>query len=462
MNTRLGAPRGWRGFVWLAAAACTALAGCGAEPAEEKRVDIFPIRLDTLEKQRITTGRAKLAADYYKRLGDSLSFSNHEPPESLDVLLRYFGYEKLTAHDLDTLEPAKLMDREAMLKQYPDAPELAEGDWDLLAARYFSPKTSDVSGKSNKMSWRKVVRLKPRPGSPAAADRLSALYFLSVLYVEESDQDPFQAPSLNIQVIVARDPEEKQSKLEDPIAFFVFDPNLDYELGYATTTSWDAADPELCKGLQPYYLPDACIQCHGGADIELGTPQFFDTDYILDKAEGVDFRQRIGDNPALFDAGNDPSAAKYRDAFEVFRKLNREIREHNRAVDPQALSTLGADNWMRLHEASDEHAPPIERGWLSSGNEWHKDNPLHEELVPLLNRYCYRCHGTIYYNVFNKHDKLGVQQGVEDWVGMMAENVEAGRMPLDRRLSKSEQAEIAGRLRKFEAQLAPPGERDQP
>jgi hypothetical protein len=289
---------------------------------------------------------------------------------------------------------------------------------------------------------------------------ISAVYFLSVVYVADHKESPFLADALSMQVILVRDPQRTESRLNDPTAFMVFDPAADYKLEYSTTTSWDAADPELTAGLQPYFVPTACIECHNH-EFAAATPQFIDTDYLLDKASpGEDFADSVGSSRfgALFEGGKDLKSKQFHDAFDVVRKLNAEILQHNEAVNPDALSARGARNWMRLHEQSDAHFPPIERGWPSGGKEWRKENPLHGELAPLLTRYCYRCHGTIHYNVFNKHDRLEGGEGVEDWLELMIENVETGRMPMDRTLSRAARDGLSERLKKLQKEISPPAE----
>ena len=165
--------------------------------------DIFPIPppLDRpksgIAAAGFDTGSRKMAEEYYlQKVGAQLKLPDVKPPRDLDALLKFFGYTTLRAADLDGRPSDVLMDREQLRKALGlpgPAGELADqGDWDLLAARYFSPKTSDVSGKSSALSWRKVVRLKPRPGSAAADVGLETLHFLSVVYVDDPKIDPFR------------------------------------------------------------------------------------------------------------------------------------------------------------------------------------------------------------------------------------------------------------------------------
>jgi hypothetical protein len=281
------------------------------------------------------------------------------------------------------------------------------------------------------------VRLKPRPGSAAASDAVAALFFLSVVYVDDLTRNPFAPPaqSANIQTIVVRDL-TRPGKLLDPAYFIVFEPRQsNYALTSFTATSWDAADPDLIQasGLKRYHIPDACIQCHG-YETKKTSLQTFDTDYIIDRTRAGDDFEHVGASPwpPLFDCGNAPATEQYRRGFDVFRRLNREIAVHNQAVDPDSRVAMISANWLRLHETSAEYVPPIRRGAGKPGDPvWNADEEIDSALLPLLNRYCYRCHGTVYYNVFSKADVLRKRK---EMLRRLIEIDPHDRMPLDRNL----------------------------
>jgi hypothetical protein len=431
------------------------------DSTQEKPEDIFPYRLDR-DRPRITTGDEELAKKYYTDLAERLSFPGKQVP-TLDGLLGYFGYVALKAAAVDRLSPDELMDAALLSKRFAKAPApnefTAGGKWDLLAAGYFAPKTSDVSNRSHKISWRKIVRFKPRPGSPAEKNGLTAMYFLSVIYVEPKDLDksPFELPSQSVQVMLVADPNNPRSKLADAACWLIFSPKDGYRPAYSTTTSWDAADDSLTQGLQPYYLPSACQQCHGGDDRTKATPHFIDTDYSWDKTgPGEDFEQTVGRSrwSALFETGKDADSKKYHAAFDVFRRLNGEILEHNKAVNPRSLQSYGASNWMRLHDSQVGHVPPIARAWQTDVEQWSENQALDRALLPLLDHYCYRCHGTVRYNVFAKKAKgqSGEDLGVLSRVDKMIKKITSGAMPQDRELTQSQKDQLVSLLKQLQQQ----------
>jgi hypothetical protein len=359
------------------------------------------------------------------------------------------------------------MDAASLSKRYAKSrtPNEFSGDasWDLLASGYFAPKTSDVSHRSNKLSWRKIVRLKPRHDSPAEQNGLAAMYFLSVIYVQPSnlDKNPFEFPSQSVQVMLVADLKNPRRKLADAACWLIFSPNDGYRPAYSTTTSWDAADDTLTQGLQPYYLPLACQQCHCGDDRSKATPHFIDTDYTLDKVTpGEDFEDTVGRSrwSPLFETGKDAASEKYQKAFEIYRRLNAEILDHNEAVNPQSLQTYGARNWMRLHQSQVGHIPPIARAWQIDAEQWNESQAVDRALLPLLDRYCYRCHGTVRYNVFAKAAKgsNGDDLGVLSRVDKMIKKITSGAMPQDRELTPAQKDALVSLLKQLKSSKPQP------
>jgi hypothetical protein len=431
------------------------IAAVGSSCADDPPRDVFPIRLDRRRVEHLArpdldaeiprdlpAGGLAEAREYYAELALQLDLPAAEPPRDLQQLLDYFGYAALSPRQLDGLAPDVLMSPKELQRH------LAEGadpsSWSLLAARYFSPKTSDVSGRSNNLSWRKIVRLLARPDSPAEQNGLNALYFLSVTYAGLAgiDENPFEAPSLSIQVMLTRRVTEPADAVRlDTAYWLVFEPQRDYLLGHATQTSWDAADPALVDphGLRPYFVPTACINCHGGARKQ-GMTQFFDTDSILDRVRPGDDFEALSASPwaALFDCGADPSTEEHRRGFEVFRQLNTEILAQNQAVSDQSLIAAGAANWVRLHAASNDYIPPQERAWLDLGRQPAAPHAAFERALPLLNRFCYRCHGSIDYSIY---DQAGLLAMPDRLVERLEDPELTNRMPIDRNLPEQFPAE---------------------
>ena len=190
---------------------------------EAARPDIFPQRLDDAPLRMwrhgrrvgevprdLTPGSKEKAIEYYKNLAVQLALPGNHPPATLDDLFDYYGYRALKPSDADRLPAEELTDYKKLRTRYAAAPqpnEFAKEDaaWDVLVASYFAPKTSDVSGLSNKVSWRKAVRLRATPRLRRGEERNGGVYFLSVVYVDRGHKEnPFQTPSVNIQVLLTR------------------------------------------------------------------------------------------------------------------------------------------------------------------------------------------------------------------------------------------------------------------
>ena len=430
-----------------------------------QRTDIFDVRTDLLAPLLATRSKPgsrvrprelanSTSADseaYYRAIGKSQAFESGAVPATLDEMLRAAGYQLLSARDLDQLPPRQLMDYAFLRERYPDpqsgtSNEFAGGaaTWDVLAAAYFAPKTSDVSGKSNKVSWRKVVRLKPRADSRAAAGGVQAIWFLSVAYIALGDTSDkwLTGSSQIVQVALSIDPDATTSALPDTTLFLIYDPARGYQLTNSSITSWDSADPAFAdqQGETRYFVPAACIQCHGGQR-ESATLHFFDTDYSLDRVlPGDDFQKRVRtDQPLLFvQSATDNRESEERNAMAVLRTLNQEILNHNEQVAADSLATAGGRNWRRLHANNLSHRLPIERGWAgANGIVWTATDETDRDLLPLLNRYCYRCHGTISYSVFDKEYIVRGWGDKGEFIDEMLRRLEADRperMPLDRDL----------------------------
>src|SRR5207253_2736229 len=105
----------------------------------------------------------------------------------------------------------------------------------------------------------------------------------------------------------------------------------------------------------------------------------------------------------LYDAGKDATTDRYRKAFDVFRQLNTEIRDQNiLSGGLQTFQIEAAKQWLKLHPPGPDglkHVPPYERGFGSTA--WDPNNISHRKLLYYFNRYCYRCHSSVKYDVFD-------------------------------------------------------------
>jgi hypothetical protein len=92
--------------------------------------------------------------------------------------------------------------------------------------------------------------------------------------------------------------------------------------------------------------------------------------------------------------------------FRAFRVLNEEIKSQNLQVDSDSFQVRAVEKWLDLHKVNLDHQPPLARTLrpLNAGDVvWeNKEGAPDKELLPLLNSYCYRCHSSVVFNVFEK------------------------------------------------------------
>lgn len=412
---------------------------------------------------------AKIAEEHYREVARHLGFGTPDRMPSLDALLAYCGYAGLSASDVERLEPLLLMDPERLPAAVSDAVRFQRATAqtplqpvDILSTRFFSPKTTDVSHKVEPVaySWRKLVRLRVRPGSPAAEHGAAGLWVLTVRYQPDLTKNPFDPDSdpaspvhSYFQAIVTR---TKDADWPWPLCWFAFGPTADgAKRQDYSETSWDAGDPRLTTSVsRKYYVPISCVQCHGG-DTRGAKLQYLDSDHWIDRVQANDDFPAVGrsDWPALFDEGLAPPEAHRQLVYDVLRQLNAEILEQNEladaagiaaGIDPEEVyefQTRAAANWLRLHERNSGHIPPHLRGIPSADRQvvWSSDDPTVQELLPLLNRYCFRCHSSVAYHVFDKssvlkNDRIGTMISYLGGGEYPAEDYDSMRMPQDRLL----------------------------
>jgi hypothetical protein len=433
------------------------------------------LRVDTEDDE--AEGERK-AEEYYRTLAGQLGFKDLSGLDSCDALLTHLGYQGLTAADLEWLEPDILMDPEklllwaenpTLLQRTTKARPIAVGD--ILSIRFFSPKTTDVSHKVEPVaySWRKLVRLKARTDSPAAKHNVDLLYFLTNVYEPDLAKNPFGSESRNNQVIVTGTKTAKWT-----LRWLVFGPTSQGARRQAySETSWDAADPNLVGEVKKkYFVHISCVQCHG-EDTDSARLQYLDTDHWLDRVEPDDDFAAVGASRwgALVDAGKDADSPRFERTMSIVKQLNREILAQNRLADevwrrrnseqapPAGFQTRAAANWvLRLHNPFSGHVPPAERGIPSADQHtiWNPSNPAESALVRLLNQYCFRCHSSVRYHVF---DKAAVLEVIEKETGRrridkMRDWIDAGMMPQDRELTEDEQKRLINALERVKASNA--------
>src|SRR5262249_30995484 len=157
------------------------------------------------------------AEQYYRTMSEKFGFKSPLATgvTSLDELAAFLGYKGLTGQDLEQLPPDVLMNlgslsrsdpvfanRQALVAMLQESP-LRTGD--ILVSRFFAPKIVNFATPPDqrKLGWRRLIRLKARPGSDAARHPIESGIVL-FNYTTEPGQAPF-APgvrSFNTQMIL--------------------------------------------------------------------------------------------------------------------------------------------------------------------------------------------------------------------------------------------------------------------
>jgi hypothetical protein len=378
----------------------------------------------------INAGSPEEAAIYAEHIKEDLTIPIDA---TLDAVLALAGYTAITASELETVPSDELM------KRLPA---------DLLAVRFFAPKIADVSNvgaKADKkdLGWRKVVRLRVRPG--ALADRgISSMFVLFNVFQPRAElaADPFAACtsnpkrcSDNNQVMLIVD---KPQPGKDAAYWLVFKGR---ENGWARTdnlpATFDGGDIPVTdpSAVRPYYLPAACAECHGGS-AQTAKLNYLDSDHWHDRIQdGDDFSVlRTGStHGVLFDGGRTVGTPAFEAAFTALRSLNTEILEQNKAVGgAEQFQVRAVAHWLKLHEKRSAFIPPIERALPPPPSNpqarvWSSGTADDERLLVLLNRFCFRCHSSLAYHVFDK-------EAVFQNKGLIKLLVDPGFMPQDRKL----------------------------
>lgn len=389
---------------------------------------------------KVSPGTEAGAIAYYKDIVTLETGFQTEPRPHLNDLLQYFGYD-ISGESLEAGEPIDIMN------QFPS---------EVLVSRFFAPKITDVHNLSSetKIGWRKLVRFRTRSGSEADKRGLKSVFILFNFFAKNSQSSPFRQEngnvnhSVNTQVMMIRN----QSTNLKPAYFMTFapfepeNPKVSGRLITYLDATFDAGDPSL--PLQRYFVPVACAQCHGRSRIKLN---YLDTDHWFDRVNSDDFDDVGAKHALVFDAGtNDTSSVEYKKAFDIIRSINMEIREQNRDADGSAVSfqQRAADSWLKNHATTEKQIPLLQRSIGLEGDEvWDPSKDTDSKLLPLLNRYCFRCHSSINFHVYQK-------SSVVDRKEFMIERLQSDEpqffMPQDRTLDDSVKAEIIRLLKILE------------
>jgi hypothetical protein len=397
-----------------------------------------------LRKVAVDPGGPGEAAPYYAQLENDLGATLG----TFNQVLRYFGYEGLRGDDLERLDPAILMDPAALVAAVPReelrkavaAARLEAGD--ILSARFFAPRITDVAAKPENVTfgWRKIVRLRARVGSPAHVKGLASIWLLFNIFSNGSQ--PFTARSANNQVMLIRADGVTSVKPAYWMVFTGFD-NLagDGARIDHLNASFDSRHPGVVRGNR-YYIPHACADCHGG--LSGGQPaydtaklNYLDTDSWFDRTRD-DFKTIPPGLGVIFDGGTDTNSEQFRKAFGVIYQLNAEIKAQNAATNGPGRDRFqlrAVNRWLELHQDDEQFADPFDRNIAPPAEaQWTKANQVDAQVLPLLNRYCVRCHSSLRYNIFDKPAVIQRKAAIQFY--LQSTPPQPWSMPQDRNLDE--------------------------
>lgn len=389
---------------------------------------------------RVTPGTEDEAKAYLEEIKgpDHLpSFSGSFLDTNLDALLRYMGSlpgESFSAAQLEV----ESYDRLALSA--------------VVSTRFFAPKIINVQPPiqdNAKYGWRRVIKLLAFHGSGAEADGIESLWVLfNYFSATPNYPDPSVSRSGAVQAILVRRADTLGAP-RFPVYFFVAGPYPDYKLGLYLEASFDAPPPPSRQGEDPaikkYYLPYSCAQCHG-AKREDGLSKtklnYLDTDHWFDRVQSGDSFAGVPVANVLPDGGL-PGTAGFTRAFVMPQYLNKQIEIQNKAVDPDSFQHKAVQTWLRLHPdgGNSSHIPPFDRSiaYPPDNLSWQATAEPDRELLPMLNRYCFRCHSSFAYHVFDK-------QAVKSRAASLKSYVEYNVMPQGQSLDAATKSKLVGLL----------------
>jgi hypothetical protein len=379
---------------------------------------------------RINAGSPEEAATYAQEIKDNLGI---ELNANLDNVLKLCGYGALTGRDVEITPPDQLM---------------APFPGDVVASRFFAPKIIDVSdvgapANTKQLGWRKVVRFRVK--GPLATDKgITAMFLLFNVFQHRADvaNDPFlpciqdttRCSQNNQVMLIVGNPRPGTDT-----AYWMVFKNAAVNGGQRTDNlpaTFDGGDfpVDATNAVRPYYLPAACAECHGLNRIRAKL-NYLDSDHWNDRIQdGDDFSllRTQSKHGVLFDGGRDTASTTFKDAFSAVKTLNTEIRDQNRAAGGDDFQIRAVENWLRIHYNNTNFLPPIDRAIPAppsnpNARVWSRQNQNDEALLKLLNQFCFRCHSSVKYNVFDKEAVFRKKRAINGYINL-------GLMPQDRKM----------------------------
>jgi hypothetical protein len=442
-----------------------AMGSCSQSPSKWSQLQQAAVERSKGPSVLIAPGDANAAKAYYKRVSAKIGLpliENDQPSSDLNRLLIYLGYKGMLAGDFENIPSQLLMPKTAsefaaLAAKINRAEftanmklEIFQSD-NVLVSRFFAPKIVNYANTANpdqpgdpklfNPGWRKLVILKSQTGSPADTSGIqsASILFNFVQRHEDIAKDPFDGNvSKNNQVILV----PKTAGTEDSAYFAVYLEAPDYKLGLALqNVAFDLPAPK------DYFVPIACAQCHGHDRGSL-TPPFYtkarlnylDTDQWHD-AMNMDFQDLAATTKGVvFDGGKTVDSAPYHVAMDVVKKMNSGIRQQNVSVDETDFKAKAVEKWLQNHATQDGPVPANLRALDVSGETWDFTNANEQELVGLLDHYCFRCHSSVRYNVFDKAGVRDASPGFEFRLTRPTSN--AAYMPQGRVLPQADRDRI--------------------
>jgi hypothetical protein len=219
------------------------------------------------------------------------------------------------------------------------------------------------------------------------------------------------------------------------------------ELSLALDATFDSNElPAATNATKSYFVPDGCVACHGN-NSRRSLVNYLDTDHWFDRLENDFPALKASGLPLLFDAGtNDKQALSYKIAFDVIRRFNAEADEQVQRAQRRHDETLASEKWLELHAASNDHVPPIGRA-IGQEPRWSSQNANDEKVLGSFNQYCFRCHGTVKFSIFNRR-RLRQPDLTASMEQCIKSNAPVGiKMPPDRELPEEVRALITEFIR---------------
>jgi hypothetical protein len=421
----------------------------------------------------VPSGSPAKARAYYADLAKRLQFATPETifDSTLDDVPRYLGYAGLSGRDLEQLPSFVLMDQ-VRLGQPCEAAgscETAVADptefrrtfsvlplrpGDILASRFLAPKIANVSEgpDTRPHGWRKLVRLQARSGSQAAGHGIAAGIILFNSFTKPGEK-PFVpgAESINTQVMLLSTP--AAGRRQDTLYWLDYGPfSAGGKLSLKLDATFEAGDLQGDPAAtRPYFVPDGCVACHGENPAR-AMVNYLDTDHWFDRLSNDFARVAAEGTPVVFDGGSDPSSPQFSFAFDVIRRFNEEAERQATLAQRNSFHVLAGRNWLKLHKDNNNHIPAIERG-VPARRNWNPTSESDRELLDALNRYCFRCHGTIKFNVFERPQVFDRRAVIASRLLPTPAQLKANPaflMPPDRKLPDAERDRIMTLLRGME------------